>query len=83
MLSALPRAGICFRIGAGFYTMTRKACAKPGVWLANSPDYGVGEVATHALALALDIIRGTRHTADIPRRQSGITNQTDAAALPR
>jgi D-3-phosphoglycerate dehydrogenase len=27
------------------------------VWVANSPDYGVGEVATHALALALALIR--------------------------
>ena len=27
------------------------------MWLANSPDYGVGEVATHALALALALIR--------------------------
>lgn len=66
VLSALPRVGICSRIGAGFDTVDPKACAKLGVWLANSPDYGVGEVATHALALALDIIRGTTfHTADI------------------
>jgi D-3-phosphoglycerate dehydrogenase len=27
------------------------------VWLANSPDYGVGEVSTHALALALALVR--------------------------
>jgi D-3-phosphoglycerate dehydrogenase len=27
------------------------------VWVANSPDYGVGEVATHALALALASMR--------------------------
>ena len=27
------------------------------MWVANSPDYGVGEVATHALALALASIR--------------------------
>jgi phosphoglycerate dehydrogenase-like enzyme len=66
VLQALPRVGICSRIGAGFDTVDPKACARHGVWLANSPDYGVGEVATHALALALDIIRGTTfHTADI------------------
>jgi D-3-phosphoglycerate dehydrogenase len=28
-----------------------------GVWVANSPDYGVGEVATHALAMALSLVR--------------------------
>ncbi len=27
------------------------------MWLANSPDYGVGEVATHALALVLALVR--------------------------
>ncbi len=65
-LAALPHVGICSRIGAGFDTVDHVACQKLGVWLANSPDYGVGEVATHALALALDIIRGTTfHTADI------------------
>ena len=66
VLAALPKVGICSRIGAGFDTVDHVACQKLGVWLANSPDYGVGEVATHALALALDIIRGTTfHTTDI------------------
>ena len=66
VLAALPRVGICSRIGAGYDTIDPKACEKHGVWLANSPDYGVGEVATHALALALDIVRGTTfHTTDI------------------
>lgn len=66
VLAALPRVGICSRIGAGYDTVDPAACQKLGIWLANSPDYGVGEVATHALALALDIVRGTTfHTADI------------------
>jgi phosphoglycerate dehydrogenase-like enzyme len=66
VLDALPNIGICSRIGAGYDTIDANACATRGVWLANSPDYGVGEVATHALALALDIVRGTTfHTQDI------------------
>jgi phosphoglycerate dehydrogenase-like enzyme len=66
VIEALPNVGICSRIGAGYDTIDANACAARGVWVANSPDYGVGEVATHALALALDIIRGTTfHTADI------------------
>jgi D-3-phosphoglycerate dehydrogenase len=28
-----------------------------GVWVSNSPDYGVAEVATHALAMALSLVR--------------------------
>jgi phosphoglycerate dehydrogenase-like enzyme len=54
---ALPQLGIVSRIGAGFDTVDTDACARYGVWVANSPDYGVGEVATHALALALSLVR--------------------------
>ena len=50
-------SGIVSRIGAGFDTIDTAACAKHGVWVANSPDYGVGEVATHALSLALALVR--------------------------
>lgn len=57
VLAALPDLGIVSRIGAGYDTIDPKACGDAGVWLANSPDYGVGEVATHALALALASVR--------------------------
>ncbi|TMG94058.1 MAG: C-terminal binding protein [Betaproteobacteria bacterium] len=53
----LPRLGLISRIGAGFDTVDTAACARHGVWVANSPDYGIGEVATHALSLALALIR--------------------------
>ncbi len=57
VVAALPQLGIVSRIGAGFDTVDTEACAAAGVWVSNSPDYGVGEVATHALALALASIR--------------------------
>ena len=57
VIRALPGLGIVSRIGAGFDTVDTAACERHGVWVANSPDYGVGEVATHALALALASIR--------------------------
>jgi phosphoglycerate dehydrogenase-like enzyme len=57
VVASLPRLGIVSRIGAGFDTVDTQACEKHGVWVANSPDYGVGEVATHALALALAMMR--------------------------
>jgi phosphoglycerate dehydrogenase-like enzyme len=70
VLDALPKVGLCSRIGAGYDTIDHKACEARGVWVANSPDYGVGEVATHALALALDLIRGTTfHHRDIRNGQ--------------
>lgn len=57
VIESLPRLGLVSRIGAGFDTVDTAACARHGVWVANSPDYGVGEVATHALALALAAMR--------------------------
>ena len=57
VVASLPDLGIVSRIGAGFDTVDTEACARHGVWVANSPDYGVGEVATHALALALALVR--------------------------
>lgn len=57
VLAALPGVGIVSRMGAGYDTIDTAACERHGVWVANSPDYGVGEVATHALGLALAITR--------------------------
>ena len=57
VLAALPEVGIVSRLGAGYDTIDTDACARHGVWVANSPDYGVGEVATHALGLALALCR--------------------------
>src|SRR5258708_4341006 len=48
VLDALPEVGLVSRIGVGYDTVDTEACAERGVWVANSPDYGVGEVATHA-----------------------------------
>ena len=55
--AALPGVGMVSRIGAGFDNIDTDACARHGLWVGNSPDYGVGEVATHALALALAMMR--------------------------
>jgi phosphoglycerate dehydrogenase-like enzyme len=57
VVAALPQLGIVSRIGAGVDTIDTEACARHGVWVANAPDYGVGEVATHALALTLALLR--------------------------
>jgi len=66
VVEALPELGLVSRIGAGFDTVDIEACKAHGVWVANSPDYGVGEVATHALALALASVRNVvRYHDDI------------------
>lgn len=57
VFSALPEIRIVSRMGAGFDTVNTEDARKHGVWVANSPDYGIGEVATHALGLALSLVR--------------------------
>jgi len=57
VLDARPEIRIASRFGAGFDTIDVEDARARGVWVANSPDYGVGEVATHALAMALSLVR--------------------------
>jgi D-3-phosphoglycerate dehydrogenase len=57
VFAALPAVRIVSRMGAGFDTVNTEDAKRFGVWVANSPDYGVGEVATHALGMALALVR--------------------------
>lgn len=57
VFAACPQLRIVSRYGAGFDTINTDDAKRHGVWVANSPDYGVGEVATHALAMALSLLR--------------------------
>jgi phosphoglycerate dehydrogenase-like enzyme len=57
LFAARPEVRIVSRFGAGFDTVDTEDAKRYGVWVANSPDYGVGEVATHALGMALALVR--------------------------
>lgn len=57
VFAARPEVRIVSRLGAGFDTVNVADAKKHGVWVANSPDYGVGEVAGHALAMSLALVR--------------------------
>jgi D-3-phosphoglycerate dehydrogenase len=57
VFAALPEVRIVSRMGAGFDTVNTADAREHGVWVANSPDYGVGEVATHALGMSLALVR--------------------------
>lgn len=81
VLAARPQIGLCARIGAGYDTIDAQACARHGVWVTNSPDYGVGEVATHAFALLLALIRNVaRYDRDI---HAGRWHYTTPGTIPR
>ena len=57
VFAARPGIGLCARIGAGFDTINTADAAAHNVWVANSPDYGSSEVALHAIALAMSLLR--------------------------
>ena len=57
VFSALPEVRVVSRMGAGFDTVNVADAKRHGVWVANSPDYGVGEVSTHALGMAISLVR--------------------------
>jgi len=47
------------RIGVGLDNIAVSTATARGAWVANVPDYCIGEVADHAIALLLDWARGT------------------------
>ena len=57
VFQARPNIRIVSRYGAGFDTVNTADAKAHGVWVGNSPDYGVGEVATHAFAMMLSLLR--------------------------
>ncbi len=57
VFEALPNLKIVSRFGAGFDTINTNDAQACGVWVGNSPDYGVHEVASHAFAMALNLTR--------------------------
>jgi len=81
VFAARPEIRIASRYGAGFDTINTADAAAHGVWVANSPDYGVGEVATHALAMALDLIRNI--TVYDRAVKAGEWHYTTAGIIPR
>lgn len=59
VLAALSRCKLVVRYGVGVDNVDVAAATALGVWVANVPDYGTEEVADHAIAFALSVLRGT------------------------
>ena len=57
VFAALPNVKIASRYGAGFDTINTGDAQAHGVWVCNSPDYGMHEVASHALAMVMNLVR--------------------------
>lgn len=63
-----PELKAIVRYGVGLNNIDLKAAEDYGVQVCNVPDYGMNEVAEHALALALDLARKTtRMSEEVPK----------------
>ena len=54
----MDRARVVVQAGVGFNHIDIEACARRGIPVCNTPDYGTMEVADHAIALMLSLVRG-------------------------
>jgi phosphoglycerate dehydrogenase-like enzyme len=81
VFAARPEIRIASRYGAGFDTINTADAKQHNVWVGNSPDYGVGEVATHALAMALAMLRNiAAYDRDV---KQGVWHYTSAGKIQR
>ena len=57
VLAELPDLRMVGRYGVGYDVVDVGAARERGVWVAHVPDYGIEEVAAHALSMALALLR--------------------------
>ena len=58
VIALLDRCRLIVRVGVGFDNVDVAACAARGIPVSNVPSYGTTEVADHAMALLLYLVRG-------------------------
>jgi D-3-phosphoglycerate dehydrogenase / 2-oxoglutarate reductase len=75
-VSYLKRCRIVVRLGVGFDVVDGVACREHGIVVCNVPDYGVEEVANHAIALLFAVHRRL-FSYDRKVREKGWGYQTD------
>ena len=58
LLDRMPNCRVVVRAGVGFDNIDLKAAGERGIAVCNTPDYGTTDVADHAIALTLGLLRG-------------------------
>lgn len=58
VIAKLERCRLIVRVGVGFDNVDSAACRARGIPVSNVPNYGTTEVADHALAMLLHLVRG-------------------------
>jgi D-3-phosphoglycerate dehydrogenase len=81
VFEALPDVGLVATPAVGFDRIDVEAAARRGVWVTNVPDGTTDEVATHALAMALSLLR---HVPFLDRGvRAGGFSYTETGVPPR
>jgi D-3-phosphoglycerate dehydrogenase len=58
LVARMDRCRHIVRVGVGFDNVDLEACSRRGIAVSNVPNYGTTEIADHALALLLSLVRG-------------------------
>lgn len=58
VLARMPNCRVVVRAGVGFDNIDLKAAGVRGIAVCNTPDYGTMDVADHAIAMTLALLRG-------------------------
>lgn len=65
-LSRLPQCRVLVRVGVGFDNVDLEAARRAGIAVCNVPDYGIEDVADHAIGLLLSLAR------NLPEMSAGL-----------
>ncbi|WP_297209880.1 C-terminal binding protein [uncultured Flavonifractor sp.] len=57
IIDSLEKCKVMVRFGIGYDVIDVDACTKKGIFVCNVPDYCIEEVATHTVAMILDVCR--------------------------
>lgn len=68
IINALDKCKVMVRFGIGYDVIDVEACTKKGIFVCNVPDYCIEEVATHTVALILDVCRKVTYYNDEVRK---------------
>lgn len=81
LLSQMQKCKVLVRVGVGYDNVDLKAAEQMGIAVCNIPDYGTEDVADHAMALMLSLLRGIEAYHKAAR--NGSWEWTAAPALRR
>jgi D-3-phosphoglycerate dehydrogenase len=81
IMASLDKCKIIVRTGIGYNNIDVDAATRKGIMVANVPDYCAGEVADHAMALLLSLVRKITFLAGQVRK--GKWSVLEAKPIPR